>query len=417
MTDRAPVGGDPPGGPRAALVVAAVELRRRLRDRSAVIQAVVAPVVIAVIVSTAFGGGTGAGGFEATIGVVDEDATALSAGLVGGLLGGDGAGDDGGGVSFRRTESMEAARAAVDDGDLSAAIVVPEGYAASVTDGQGADGTAPVPLGAVVAAEQRLAGEVAVAVAEGLAARVDTVRLAVATAAAAAVDDPSAAVAQAARDAAQQVATPVQVASATLGGDFDAAAYFGPSMAILFLFLTMGAGARSLLVERREGVLARVRAAPVPAAAVLAGKAAAVLVLGLVAFLVVWAVTAVGLGADWGQPVGVVLVIVAVVLAIAGISTVITGLARTEGQADGLTSTITFGLALLGGNFVSPGALPDALRTLSLATPNGWALRAFTDLSAGGAGVVDVLPALGVLLAVAVVTGGLGIGLLARRFA
>ena len=38
-------------------------------------------------------------------------------------------------------------------------------------------------------------------------------------------------------------------------------------------------------------------------------------------------------------------------------------------------------LALLGGNLLPPGALPEALQVLSLGTPNGWALVGFGRLA------------------------------------
>jgi hypothetical protein len=38
-------------------------------------------------------------------------------------------------------------------------------------------------------------------------------------------------------------------------------------------------------------------------------------------------------------------------------------------------------LALLGGNLLPPGALPEFLQVLSLGTPNGWALVGFGRLA------------------------------------
>ena len=61
--------------------------------------------------------------------------------------------------------------------------------------------------------------------------------------------------------------------------------------------------------------------------------------------------------------------------------------------------------------------MPAALRLTALFTPNGWALRALTELSAGGGGVGDIAPALVVLAAIAVVSGSVGIVGLQRRIA
>ena len=78
---------------------------------------------------------------------------------------------------------------------------------------------------------------------------------------------------------------------------------------------------------------------------------------------------------------------------------------------------MTFVLALLGGNFVGPGAAPELLRQLSLLTPNGWALRAFTDLSTDAASLADVAPAIAVLAAIAAVTAGVGLARMHRMVA
>jgi ABC-2 type transport system permease protein len=392
----------------AALLVAGLDLRRRARDRSFLVAAVLGPLALAVIISTAFGDLRD--GVDATIAVVDEDGSPASAGFVEALTAevtADDDGADGGGLRFEAAGSAAAAAGAVEDGDAAAAVVVPAGFGDSLA------GDRPLPLRVVADAEQRIGEAIATAVAEGFAAQVDAARLGVRTAIAA---DPGAAddlAALAARAAA--VRLPVEVADAGFDGGFDPAAYFGPSMAILFLFLSVGQGARSLLVEQREGTLARVRTSPVPFAAVLLGKSGAVVATGLVTLLVMWGVTGLALGADWGDPVAVLVLIVASVLAVAGIGALVAGLARTDAQAEGWTAVVTFTLALLGGNFITPGALPDALRRLSLLTPNGWALRGFTELSAGRGDLADVLPAVAVLAATALVTGAAGVHLLARR--
>jgi len=45
--------------------------------------------------------------------------------------------------------------------------------------------------------------------------------------------------------------------------------------------------------------------------------------------------------------------------------------------------------------------MPEAMKTLGLATPHAWALRAYQDVLVKGAGLVDVLPQIGALLAFA----------------
>jgi len=389
---------------RAALIIAGNDLRRRFRDRSVVIQGVIAPIALAVLIGLAFGGEPA---FEARIAVVDLDRSPVSEAITRDLL--DGVGDEVP-ISFVSEPDAASARDRLDDERVGAAIVVPSGFSASL----GSD--RPLGLEVLVDPSRTIDGDIAGAVAAGVAARLDAGRLAVATTLETAAVTAPDQIDRIVRDAAA-VTIPVEVREEPPGGEWSPIAYFAPSMAMLFLFFTVGAGARSLLTERREGTLTRVRASPLRPGAILAGKAIGVVVLGMVSLLTVWAVTTVVFGANWGDPSGVLAVIVGVVLAIAGISTFVTGLATTDAQADALTSVVAFTLALLGGNFISPGALPDLLATASLATPNGWALRALTDLEAGAASAAEVVPVAVGLAVVGLLTGGVGMVSSARRLA
>jgi ABC-2 type transport system permease protein len=211
------------------------------------------------------------------------------------------------------------------------------------------------------------------------------------------------------------VELPVQVTTTGTGGDASPAAYFGPAMGLLFLFLSVGAVARDLLADKRTGLLDRIRAGPVSDAAILAGKGLAVVVTCVASLLVIWLVTSLLLGADWGDPAAVALLVVAVSLTIGGVAGLVAGVARTDQSAETLASVVAFVFAMIGGAFVPPGALPDALQRLALLTPTGWALRGFADVSAGDANVAGIAPNLAALLVLAVAAGVIAARLLPRR--
>ena len=381
---------------RAALIVAGNELRRRLRDRSAWVMAVVAPLALATIITAAIGSGDD---IDVDLLVVDADQSELSGAFVQGLLESEEAAA--GGVTFYRARDVSAARRGVRDDVAGAALVIPAGFADSLT------GDTPLAVEVLRHPESPVAGAVARAVAEGFAARVDAGRLAVRTVLARAGEtgvafegDQLAAIAQEVGMAEPAVATEER----GLDDRLQLVAYFAPAMGLVFLFFTVGFGARSILSERQEGTLTRLRSAPISGISLLAGKAIAAFVLGLFSLLSLWFTTAVIFGADWGDPLAVVVLCAAVVLAVAGITAVLATYATNEEQIASSTAMLTFLLALLGGNFVTPGAMPDLLRRISLLTPNGWALRGFTDLSAQGGGLGDVAVAVLVLLGLFAVT-------------
>jgi ABC-2 type transport system permease protein len=380
---------------RAAALIAANDLRRRLRNRAFLLQAFVGPLVMSVLISLAFGSGLG---FDLEIGFVAEDRSGLAAELQRRFVD-----TESEGVTFVAFDDLDAAAAAVSDGDVGAAIVVPRGFQESLA------GPDPEPIGMVVDNDQsELYGAVARAVAEGIVARINAGRLATATLLA--DGRPAPEVAELA-----ETELPIEIRRRAAGGEVSPAASVGPGIGLLFLFLSVAIVARSLFEEKRLRVLDRVRAAPVSMGAVLLGKGIGVVVLSSVTMGVLWLATSVLLGASWGDPVAVSAIVLAASIAVAGIAAFIAGTVRSERSADLYATMVAFVLGILGGSLVPLSELPPGLLRLTLLTPNGWALRGFAELSAGDGTVVDVLPHIGVLLLWGIVAGGIGRWLLPRR--
>jgi ABC-2 type transport system permease protein len=200
----------------------------------------------------------------------------------------------------------------------------------------------------------------------------------------------------------------IDVQSTGLGNGSKAVLdYFAPSIAVIFLFIGSGLGMRSLLLERAQGTLVRMAAAPVHAGAVVRGKLLAVFLTGLTSMLVVWGATVGVFGADWGDPLGVLLICIAATAAMCGFGVLITSFARTEREAFGVSLIVGLVLALLGGNLLPPGALPVYLSDLSLGTPNGWALVGFGRLSLLHDSASAVVGPFLVLCLIAAITGGI----------
>jgi ABC-2 type transport system permease protein len=183
--------------------------------------------------------------------------------------------------------------------------------------------------------------------------------------------------------------------------------YFAPSIAVVFLFIGSGLGMRALMLERAQGTLTRMTAAPVRPSAIVGGKLAAVGVTGLTSILVVWGVTVGVFGADWGAPLGVLLMCLGATAAVCGFGIFVTSFARNEREAFAASLIVGLLLALLGGNLLPPGSLPPFLQVLSLGTPNGWALVGFGRLSLLGDPASSVVGPFLVLCLIAGVTGGL----------
>lgn len=389
---------------RTALVIAAKDLRQRVRDRSAMIIAFVAPLVLALIIAGAFGGGF-ADFFEATYAVVDEDGSELSKGFTEGVLSAPQLREQ---IKIERASSEAQARQLIGRDRVSAAFVIPAGFSESVLASRRAS------IRVLQNPDAEIGSQVAEAIAQAYTDQISAARLSVLTAARAGAAADPARLAELGRAAAAE-RLPVQVVDGRIGvREVNGASYFGPAMAIFFLFFTTGFAARSLLAEREQGTLPRVLSAPVRPSAVIIGKALTGLVVGSASLAVMFALFALLLDVNWGDPLTLVVLSVATVIAVMALTAVVQSLARTQQQADAYSSVVAVFLALLGGSFFPLFQMPEAMQRVSVFTPNAWAIRGFTDIVYDGATLPDLVPNLLVITGFAVVTGGVALWRVAR---
>lgn len=378
---------------RVVWAIATKDLRQRLRDRSAIVLGFVAPLLIATLISFAF---QSTDHFSAEIGVVDADHGPVAAAYVHLLEGPDLRSI----VRVHHVGSEAEARQQVDDGSLSAAVVLSPGLSKAVT-GDGSDSSSAVLLTSV---ENEISAQVLRSITTAFTSQVNGTHLAVASAIGAGA--PAAQAEQLAAAAGKD--TPLeQVEQQSIGGrPLTPISYYAPGMAIFFLFFAIGFGSRSYFSEVAAGTMERMSAAPVHPRQILAGKALSILVYGASSMTVMVLVTSLAFGARWGDPLAAAVLSGAVVISVVALSALVTAVARTERQADGLSSVLVFGLALLGGNFVFVSSAPPLMRRMALLTPNGWALRGYIDLATGTGRVSTVVvPVLAVLAFSAVAFG------------
>jgi len=370
---------------RAATIILRKDLRLRLRDRSVLLFAFVVPLALTFVFSQLF---PTQEDFELTAGVVDLDggdvATGFTQGVVAALV------DDG--LVEATTFADEAgARAALEDGDIAAAWILPEGFSAGVAAGEGGE------LRVLVNPDRTLSAEVARGIADGYRAELDRISLAVSTSAAAAqgtLSGPQ--LEQLAARAVEQIPPVDTVEVIASDQQLDPTSYLAAGMAVFFLFFTVTFGITGFLEERQQGTLQRLLAAPIGIGTVHLGKAMGAFVLGIVSMTVLSIASATMLDASWGDPIGVAVLIVAGVISALGVMAFVGSFARTAEQAGNLQSIVALVFGLAGGVFFPVGA--GTLGQLALLSPHGWFLRGLGDL-VGSDRWTAVLPATGALVA------------------
>jgi ABC-2 type transport system permease protein len=371
---------------RHAWTIAAKDLRRRLRDRTALLVAIVLPLGLAWIFSLTLGD-VEIAGFEATYAVVDLDGGQLPADFRSLLESLDF-------VTLRDVGGGAAADTLTDEGEIDAAFVFPAGFTQRVQAGRGGD------IRVIGSPDSSIGSLVAVSLARSYSANLNAIGLSVATVAGSG-DSP---VDPALVTRAQAVPAGARIRTASAQDQATSAStFFAIGMAVFFLFFAVEFGVRGLLEERQGGTLSRLLVAPVRPASVIGGKALASFTLGLTSTVLLVLASTWLLDADWGDPVGLALLVLAGVLAAVGVMALVATLAATTAQAGAYVSIVAVVGGLLGGTFF-PISQAGVLGTIRFLSPQGWLMQGFQDL-ADGASVTGIATPLAGVLTIAVVAG------------
>lgn len=428
---------------RAALLIAANDLRQRFRDRTLFIFGIIVPFGLAFVFSLLLGPFTDEGPVDVRLGFVDEDVSLVSAGMRTALT----AAADAGAFSWERIDTAALARERVDAGEVGAAIVIPDGFGSAVMTGGGASVGGSEASASEASASESVAGAEAVGavgrdgvagaeagpaaaqitvigspdsafstlVAESVASSyASRLRSAVWT---------NAALAEAG-DAAIPAVVFAQVASApdalmlratpTSSRQLDFTTYYAVGMAALFVFFTVQLGVMGLLDEERDGTLTRLLAAPTSRWSILAGKVLSSMAIGVASMVIMALASTRLMGANWGDPLGVLLLIVALVASAAGILMLVAGFARSAEAAGNLQAVVAILLGSLGGAFFQIPQQEGVLQWLQRAAPHYWFLQGMGDL-AGGGGVGALGSELLAIAVFALVAGAIGWFAMGRR--
>jgi len=384
---------------RRALVIAAKDLMRSVRDRSAIVTAVVAPLALAFILSTVLGGADGSS-LNVTFAVVDQDGGHVSAVLVDDIL----PSLEGEGVDLVETDSVGEARRMAEGGEVEAAFILPEGFTEAVQSSEAAEITI------LTDPESEIGTLVAKSVAESYASELNAVRLSIGTVVAGSEGPPDPAEIQELQADASSMQMPARLVESSAGSrQFDSNTFFAAGIGVFFLFFTAQLGAVSLLEERKQGTLARLLAAPVSRGAIVGAKAIYGFVIGVVSMAILIVASYFLMDASWGDPLAVAVVVVGAVFAAMGLQSLVATLAKTDEQAAGYGAIVGVTLGLLGGTFFPIAQAPGLMADLSLISPHRWILRALGELSGGAGTLGDVLPAVGALVLFGAITGAIAL--------
>ncbi|HEY2981215.1 MAG TPA: ABC transporter permease [Anaerolineales bacterium] len=411
------------------LLIGFKDLRVAFRDRAALILMLAAPFVLTLglgLVTGRFSSNSNSGFENIPVVIVNQDQQAL-----GNLL-----------VEIFNSEDLvdlvepslvadpEAARRSIDEDTAAAAIIIPAGFTESILPraedfaSPGKSASQSVQIEVYLNPSRPTSAGIIQSIVDEFLSRVEEARLAGLTSTLQLIRSGRITPQQAAsapppdlRAATSAATLAIAIDSSTAQGEtvqFDALAYIAPGMALLFLMYTVTQGGRSILAERAQGTLSRLLISPTHSAQILGGKVFGIFLTGAAQMLILIGASSLFFGLKWGDPLGVIALVLASVVGATGWGMLITALARSPNQVSTVGTAVMLIFGILGGSFINLENMPPAVQTFSRITPNAWSLDGFTTLGLGGT-LADLGVQITALLLMGAVLFGIAVLLFGRK--
>jgi ABC-2 type transport system permease protein len=183
-----------------------------------------------------------------------------------------------------------------------------------------------------------------------------------------------------------------------------------PAWLVFGAFFVVIPLSNTLIRERQQGTLKRLRTMPVGQSTLLLAKLAPYFIVNAVQVMLmlaagVWLVPLLGGEALQlhGSMAALALVSAALSIAALGYALLISSVTRTTEQATLLGGAGNLILAAVGGIMVPKFVMPEAMQQITNVSPMAWGLQGFLDVLLRGGGTLDVLPEVAALTALGVV--------------
>ncbi|MCI0379408.1 MAG: ABC transporter permease [Gemmataceae bacterium] len=170
----------------------------------------------------------------------------------------------------------------------------------------------------------------------------------------------------------------------------------------------------SIVQERTQGTLLRLKTAPLSLGQLLAGKGLACFLTCSMVTLFLLAVGGFVLGVRLGQPLHLALAVASTALCFTGLMMFVSTLGKTEAGVAGAGWGIMMPLAMIGGGMVPLIAMPAWMLSVSDYSPVKWGIYSLEGAIWRGFALADMLIPCAILLAVGIVFYGLGVWSLKR---
>jgi len=205
-------------------------------------------------------------------------------------------------------------------------------------------------------------------------------------------------------------AVQVEVNDVTLEGrkPISSSDYYAAAMLTMFILFAAGHGGRMLLEEKENSTYQRMMVAGTSRQGILAGKFFVIFIIALLQITIMTAFSYLVLKVEWGNFLSVAVIGIAAAFAVSGVGATVAAATYRAGNykmANIFETGIIQTMALLGGSFFPIDILPAVFQKLSFLSLNGIALKAYQKTMMGYGleavlGYIAVLSGIGAVFAV-----------------
>lgn len=364
------------------LTIAGTALRRTIRDRTNLFFLFIFPIMLVLVLGAAFGGD-----FVPKVGLTGPDTVAARS-LADRF-------QEKEGIEVRVYGSEQAVIDAVERGIVQAGVIIPDDFDDQLT---GAD---PIDV-RYVAPPDSFGQDLQVAIGDIVTLESARLKAARYVASQSGVDFDAA---LASVDAAGAGLEDVTVESSVVGeslfpeiGRFD---FVAAQEMLLFVFITSLTTSGYLILSRNLGVSRRMVSTPTATRTIVIGETLGRYAIALLQGLFIVAAAWLLFGVRWGNLSATVALLLAFSLVGTAAGMLIGSLLSNDQQAGGIGVMLGLGFGALGGAMIPLEIFPETMRRVAHITPHAWGMDAFSEIFRGG-GIGDILPELGVILAMGV---------------
>ncbi|HHT7238362.1 TPA: ABC transporter permease [Bacillus cereus] len=167
---------------------------------------------------------------------------------------------------------------------------------------------------------------------------------------------------------------------------------------ILFVMIVMLSATGTILKARQIGVWSRLLGAPVSKVQILTGYILSFFLIGWIQFGVLMILTHSLFDVQWGNLLGVIILVSVLLLAIIGLALLLASIVKTTEQQSALGNIVVISTCMISGLYWPVEIEPVWMQTAANFVPQTWAMRGFTELIVRGGTLADIGGYIGILI-------------------